>query len=274
MTGPQNRVTKSVLELVDARPDVDNRELFDALWSILVELRRKIEARFELRPDPSTADLQPYTAEHGEGKGVLATYSGPEIDWLVHSWVGTPHTSFSNMHLTAWLGPHIRVPHLGMALGTMPDIFVYMDYVPRVDLMVDLAYLDRYYEPANARAIQIAGDPAFTPFFSRSLYMRQSQSHASICAMVKPRPETLGTIRKIGHEMVDRWIGWIDAAEPVPEAERPALAARDLLVRRTIAERDPANAIGVRLFGAPMTERLVRGLWGGDRAGAAPGGRR
>ena len=41
--------------------------------------------------------------------------------------------------------------------------------------------------------------------------------------------------------------------------------ARDLAVRRNVADRDPANAMGVRFFGEEMTERLVRSLWGGDR---------
>ncbi|NJN44722.1 MAG: red chlorophyll catabolite reductase, partial [Anaerolineae bacterium] len=51
----------------------------------------------------------------------------------------------------------------------------------------------------------------------------------------------------------------------VPAEDRPALAARDLHLRRSICERDPANAIAVRLFGEEMTESLVRALWGGDR---------
>lgn len=65
--------------------------------------------------------------------------------------------------------------------------------------------------------------------------------------------------------MMDRWLTWVDEAEPVPEDARAALANRDLFVRRTSAERDPGNAMAVRLFGAEMTDTLVRGLWGGNR---------
>jgi hypothetical protein len=39
-----------------------------------------------------------------------------------------------------------------------------------------------------------------------------------------------------------------------------------------VADRDPANVIGVRFFGEEMTERLVRALWGGDRRIASPDG--
>ena len=51
----------------------------------------------------------------------------------------------------------------------------------------------------------------------------------------------------------------------MPVERRERLAADDLARRRTIAERDPANVMGVRFFGPEMTDRLVRALWGGDR---------
>lgn len=259
-------VSKTVIEMVDERPAVDNTGVFNQLWDIVGELRAKIDARFELHPEASTRDLQPYHSLDGAAKGFLSAFSGPEVDWLVHSWIGNPAASFSNMHLSAWLGPQIRVPHFGLALGTLPDIFMYMDYVPRTDLMVDLDYLDKYYEPVNARLFQLKQDARFAPFVSRTLYMRQSQSHTSLCFVVQPSDATVALIREVGHEMLDRWIKWTVEAEPVPAPERAALAARDFVVRRTITERDPANKLGERMFGPELTNRLVRALWGGDRA--------
>lgn len=256
---------KSIEQMIDERPIVNNQETFDALWGITKELRAKVDARFELHPDPSTSDLQPYHAINGNAKGFLSAFAGPEIDWLVHSWIGTPETSFTNMHLTIHLGPQTRVPHFGFALGTAPDIFVYMDYVPRTDLQVDLEYLDTYYEPVNDSFLRIRADKRFSPFVSQSLYMRQSQSHTSHCYMVPASPNTLDIIRDLAHEMLDRWLGWVDSAPQVPTDKRDALAERDLHVRRSIAERDPANTIAIRLFGDELTNRLVRALWAGDK---------
>lgn len=256
---------KSLLELVDERPQVDNQELFDALWQIMVSLRQKVNGRFELHLDPSTAELQQYTSLDGRAQGHLSAFAGPEIDWMVHSWIGTPQTSFTNMHLTIWLGPQTRVPHFGMALGTMPDVFVYMDYVPRTDLMTDLDYLDRYYQPANESFLRLKEDGRFSPFVSKALYMRQSQSHTSHCYLVPPADDTVAIINDLAHEMMDRWLGWLAAPEATPAGDRAALAERDLFIRRAIAERDPANAMGVRLFGETLTNQLVRALWGGDR---------
>lgn len=263
---------KSLLELIGERPDVDNSELFVQLWGILGELRAKLDARFALTPDASTADFQPYQSRSGDAKGLLSAFTSDEIDWLVHSYIGNPKQSFCNMHLTVWLGAQTNVPHFGMALGTMPDIFMYVDYVPRVNIIEDLAYLDTYYEPANARYLSFHQDPEFSPFISKSLYMRQSQSAASLCFLCQRSDTNIAKIREVSHEMLDRWLGWMANPPAVPQAEQAALAARDLHVRRAIAERDPANPIGEILFGAELAPRLVRALWGGDRVNPRPVG--
>lgn len=263
---------KSLFELIGERPDVDNSDVFVRLWDILSALRGKIDARFALTPDASTTDLQPYQSLTGEAKGLLSTFTSDEIDWMVHSYIGNPKQSFSNMHLTAWLGAQTKVPHFGMALGTMPDIFMYIDYVPRVNIMEDLDYLDRYYEPANERYLEFQKDPEFSPFISKSLYMRQSQSQTSLCFLCKPTEANIARIETVAHEMLDRWLGWMAQPEATPTEEQATLAARDLHMRRAIAERDPANPIGEMLFGKELAPRLVRALWGGDRVNARPVG--
>ena len=48
-------------------------------------------------------------------------------------------------------------------------------------------------------------------------------------------------------------------------------ALRDLFLRRTSAERDPGNPLAAQMFGAQLTDKLVRALWGGDRTPTANG---
>ena len=261
---------KSLVELLAERPDVDTTGLFGQLSDVTRELSEKLQARFDLTADASTAPYRAYTSLDGQAKGSLNTFSGPEIDWLVHSHIGNPTHSFTNMHFTVWLGPQVKAPHFGMALGTMPDIFFYCDYVPRVDLMVDLEHLDRYYQPANARWLEWQSNPVYSQFVSKALYMRQSVSQVGFVYLNKPVQETVDAVRTVSHEMFDRWLRYVDEAEPVPATDRPALAKRDLFIRRAIAERDPANVVGERLFGKDNAERLVRGLWGGDRVNPRP----
>ena len=260
-----SNVIQSVEELIDQTPDRDNQETFHQLWNILGELRSRIEGRFELKPDESTLDLASYKSQTGEGQGALTALSGSEIDWMIHSFFGTPAQSFSNMHLTTWLGPQIKVPHFGMALGTIPDLFVYLDYVPRVDIMTDLDYLDRYYEDQNRTFLDFEGDDEFKPFVSRTVYMRQAQSNCSLCYVAKPTAENIEKVKRAAHTMMDRWLQWVDAAPKVPVEEQAELAARDLLIRKTISDRDPANVMGEKIVGKELTERLVGTLWGEGR---------
>lgn len=264
---------KTLVEMVDERPNVDNSQAFEELWGLFGELRARVDQRFSLEMDPSTADLQPYHGLPETGaKGYLSAWTGPEMDWMVHSWIGNPKFSFVNMHLTLWLPSNTRVPHLAYALATTPDVFFYMDYVPRVDLMVDLDYLDKYYEPVNARSTELRENPHFRYFYSKSLYVRQALSETAFCYTCDYTSDNMAVIRTIAHEMLERWLGWLDAGDPTPEAERAALAERDLFIRRAIAERDPANIMGDRLFGVDLTQRLVRALWGADRQLPRPSG--
>lgn len=249
--------------MLNQQPGVDTTSVFEQLWGLTNELRQKLDARFELHLNASTQDLQQYASIDGSSQGALNTFSGPEINWLVHSWLRNPQSGFSNIHLTVWLESQIRVPHLAFAFATVPFLFFYMDYIPRSDLSVDLNYLDRYYEPVNQTFLTLQADSRLKPYISKTLYIRQVQSQTSACYTCPTTDETLSLLSTVAHEMVDRWLVWVDAAEPVPEADRSVLSQRDLTVRRAIAERDPDNAIAVRLFGAEMADRLVRALWGG-----------
>jgi len=259
-------VTRSVAQLIEETPDVDNQSTFEALWSLFADLRKKLDARFDLTLDPSCEKFQSYSNDQGEGQGTIDALTGPQIDWMIHSWMGTPQSSFTNMHLTTWLGPHIRVPHLWMAMGTIPDIFVFLDYGPRVDLTVNTPYLDHYYSQVNDQYMEVLNDPELPSFVTQDLCTRQYVTPTAVClGGVKTSPEMIARLSEMAHAHLDRWLSWVDQAEPVPVSERQALAARDLYIRRTIAERDPANAVADRLYGKEMTNELVRTLWGGDR---------
>jgi hypothetical protein len=258
-------IVESVEELVARSPDRNNREIFLAMWSVLSELKERIAQRFRLELEPSVRDLSAYGSPDGSTQGHLAAYGGDEIDWMIHSYMGTPEKSFSNMHLTVWLGPQVRVPHFGMALGTIPNLFCYLDFIPRVDLMADVEYLDRYYEPLNGLYLAFEQDPEFRPFVSRSLYMRQAQSRTSLCYSTDPHLDRLNKISKAAHKVLDQWFKHLDQAHRVDPKEQAALAERDLLIRRTISDRDPANVMGAKIFGQTLTDRLVGVLWGKGR---------
>jgi hypothetical protein len=266
-------ITQSIEEMVGANPDVDNQENFEALWGLIGEMLERLKSRFELTMDPCCKELQPYNGLPGTGAtGYIGAYSGPEIDWLIHSWTGNPKASFTNMHLTINLGPHTDVPNFGFALGTVPDLFWYMDYVPRCDMLEHPEYADRfYYGETNDTFVEMDRNPVFKPFVSREFYTRLAQTPNSICVGGPINEATLATVRELAMRQLDRWLSWVDAAEPLPEDQRMALAARDEFVRRTICERDPANVVVDTLFGKELGDYLVKTLWGGTRTLPRPG---
>lgn len=256
---------KSVVDMFDAQPHVDKTEVYERLWSLAGELRAKFDERFEFEIDPSCADLEQYGATESGPRGSLKTYTGPELDWFVHSWVGDPAESFTNIHVTSWLGPQVKVPHLGFAFGTLPNLWFMIEYMPRTDLSVDLESLDTYFEPQNARYLELRNDPRFDYFLSRSLYVRQVMSETSFVFLCEETDENLSLISELSHEALDQWIGWVDDAEPTAVEEREQLAWRDEQIRRNTSERDPANVIAERFFGKEMADELVGQLWGAKR---------
>ena len=262
---------EGVEEIFDRRAKRDTTAVVEHLWATTEELMSKLRDRFELARDPSTADLESYRGAAEYPAGRLAAYTGPEIDWLVHSWMGNPPLGFTNMHVTVWLGPHIEVPHFGFACGTLPDVWFYVDYNPRSDLMLDTDALERYYQPLNEQFLALRADPGLVPFTSKALYVRQALSHVALCFTTEATPQRLAQIRELAHDRLDRWLHHLDEAEPTRPDRRALLAVHDLTRRRNIAERDPANVMGVRFFGEAMTDRLVRALWGGDRLLGRPG---
>lgn len=269
------RILTSIIDMVEQSPDVDNRAVFTQLWAILAEMNEKIQARFELTQDPCSERFEDYKdiAVSAEGaEGSLRTYSGPEIDWYVHSYIGSPESSFTNMHITISLGPQYLVPNFGFALGTVPDLFMYMDYIPRVELMANAEYMDKYFTEVNDEFLDLQADERFNPFISRDLYTRVAMTPTAVGYTAKAEDAVLEKVKGIALSRLDRWLQWVDEAEPTARADRPAIAARDELIRKTICQRDPANNLGEKLFGAEAAQAMVAALWGGSRTLPRPTG--
>jgi hypothetical protein len=84
----------------------------------------------------------------------------------------------------------------------------------------------------------------------------------SLCYTCSATDDTLNLIRTLAHEMLERWLKWVDEAEAMPEDARAALAERDLFLRRSSAERDPGNKLAAQMLGTELTNKLIRALWG------------
>jgi len=184
---------KTITEFLAEQPDVDVSRAWERCWGIHAGIVERVKARFAVEKHPSTAGSEYYTSLDGGMEGSFNAWSGPRVEWLVHSWLGNRKASLLDMNATVFLSQQNRVPHLVIIFGTVPKLFFYADYTPRVDLRTDLAYVQKYYEPANADAASsTAGSAGSTKRTLRRCPSRngsRSSSTTTMCA----RPVTAPT---------------------------------------------------------------------------------
>lgn len=245
---------------------MDNTEVFKVLYEGTVKLREKLTAAFPVQIEEGCKQFNSFKGIVPGVEGSVYTYTGKEIEHLIHSWLGNPGNGFINIHLNTWLGQDTKTPHLAIVFGTIPHLFFYFDYVPRSDMTVDLEYLDRYYTELNQTYLQFHEDKRFRPFVSRTPYMRQAISSSGICFQGDVTMENILHLQKVANEMADRWIEWVKNDPKVSESERPALKHRDEFVRRAVAVRDPANSYADKLLGQDLADRLIKQLWQTDES--------
>jgi hypothetical protein len=251
------KTTTTIHEHFAANPNVDNSEIFDRFWAILTRLRDRLAERFSFTRHEACAGREYYQVPDGSFEGSLNAYTGPEIEWFVHSWIGNRKNSILDMNINVWLGPQIDVPHLSIVFGTIPKLFHYSDLLARRDLMTEIDYLRRYYEPHQQDWLQLRGDPRFLWSVSHGAYMRAILSPCGSSFTAERETANIDALEAYVEKLFARWLSYVDAATPVPPSERAALRARDHFLRESIYRLDPMNALAQKFLGPELTEALV-----------------
>ena len=249
--------TKTIPEFLEELPDVDVSARWARFWEILSAGRDRIAERFAVDRHPSCADREYYKSRDGSFEGSFNCYSGNEVEWLVHSWLGNRQNSLLDMNLTAFLGPQTTVPHLRIIFGTFPRIYFSADYLPRRDLWADEAHLERYFAPCNEDYLRFRADERFDWFVSQAPYIRVAESPVAISISTDHGDEVIDELQSFTEAFIDRWLGWLDNPESVPEAEQAALQQRDHQLREMGYRLDPMNQHFVPAFGAAEVDRMV-----------------
>ena len=249
--------TKTIVEFLAENPNVDVSRGWERCWAIHSRLVERVKQRFAVAKHPSCAGREYYTSPDGSMEGSFTAYSGEHVDWLVHSWLGNRRASLLDMNATVFLSQQTRVPHLVVIFGTVPKLFFYADYTPRVDMRTDLEYVQRYYEPANAACMQLRGHPRFTWNWSHGVYLRGLMSPVCTSIMGELDDASIDVCEGYLEEFAGRWFRWLDEAEAVPPAERSALQRYDYTVRELGYRTDPMNVLAVRGFGQQEFERML-----------------
>lgn len=263
MSHAVSQQVKTITQMLDEAPDVDVRATWESLWGILSEIKDRLVAEFPVERHPSSLPYDYYQA--GDFEGSLATYTGPQLEWFVHSWLGNREASILDMNINVWLGPHIDAPHLCLVFGTVPHLFHYSDFIARRDIGIDYDYVQRYYEPENEAYLAFRGDPRFTWNVSHGAYMRAIVSPVAHSYMAERTPDNVEALRGYVLPRFERWLDYVRTAPPVPESERAALQARDHQLREQIYSLDPMNSLAERFMGVETAQKMIKLRFGAEQ---------
>jgi len=241
--------TKTIMEFLQENPNVDVSSAWERCWGIHSKIVERVQSRFSVEKHHSTEGEDYFTSPDKQMEGSFNAYTGAEVDWLVHSWIGNRQASILDMNATVFLGQQTRVPHMAIIFGTIPKLYFYAEYTPRVDLRTNYDYLVKYYEPANQDFLQFRSDPDWTRFVSHGTYLRALMSPVATSSTAELNDANIDTCEKFLEGFVDRWFGWLDEAEEVPEEERAAQQAYDFQVRELGYRTDPMNVLTKKVFG-------------------------
>jgi hypothetical protein len=255
---------RTIQEILDEKAPFDASTVLDRFWAEMGDLRARLMEVVELHPHEQWQDLRHYGTDDGGARGELLAMQGPTVDYFVNSYIGNPALGFTNCHFNAWVAPELLTPHLGIVFGTIPDLFFYVDVTSRVDMVEDGGYLDRYHAQLNERWLAHRELDGFTPFHSVDPYIRLSASPVAQGWSAPLTEENLQAVFGIARSYLETWLGWIADPEPTPADQVEAVRRRDTAIRKQQGFRDPANPIGVRMFGEERGRYLLSGLWGMD----------
>jgi len=251
--------TKSIHEFLAENPDVDVSKAWARCYSILTDIKNKMAEQFNnLEKDATCEGREYYTSINGEFEGSFNAWSGDDCEWLVNSWLGNRKASILDMNATCYLGQKTDIPHFVMVFGTVPNLFFYFDFIPRSNIMVDEAYLDKYYAPINDEYLALRGNPNFQWNVSHGTYMRTLTNPSTQSLTADLTDENIDILEEYAHRMLDHWLGWYKNATPVAEVDRPALQEYDHTVRRLCYQRDPMNRLAEKVFGADKVDEMLR----------------
>ncbi|WP_299592244.1 hypothetical protein [uncultured Microbulbifer sp.] len=276
MTEAKQKLTKEFAAHLDGDNHIDTSETYTAVLATRDRVWEKISSVLSLREDNRCADLHSFNNVDGEPIGRMRTFTGDQspIDWIIHSNIGSPKKTFTNIHLTIYVNDSVDIPHLGMAFGTLPDAFFYVDPMPRYEVLSEPDHLQEYLAPLNDTYMALQNElfeAGVKPFNPAMPFIRSSLSPVALAGVV-PLAFYLEKVEPKIFAYVDHWLELVKNARTVTDQdERKRLRERDVRVRSNIVHLDPANPIAERLVGKETADRLVRILCADEREGAPAG---
>ena len=211
----------------------------------------------DIAPDsPAWRDLLHGTETIGE----LRVYRGRgRVEKVVSSRFALATPSMDSHSVVVFTRPDSPVPHFGLdSVRLGARVHLYVDLLPKRDLSVSLAYLDRCYVPLTDVRRELDQDPRFMP---SGASLRQRALLSPWHALCTLDPSDLDAAEDYVDRYISHWASLLRSNAPELESS-PELVARDALYRRTLYSRavDPAWGMLDRAIGRSTVDEILGAL--------------
>jgi hypothetical protein len=250
---------KTIHEFLEANPNVDVSKQWERCWNIHGKISDRILNYFgDAQLHPISQGAEYYQSDDEQMEGSFYGHTGGGIDWFVRSWMGNRKASIIDMNINVTLSQNTRVPNLMLIFGTVPNLLFYADYIPRVDIKVNEDYMNKYYEgAANQDYLDFRANTDFVWSASHSPVIRGLQSPVCSSYITELSDEHLDHCEAYLVKFVDRWFGWLDAAEETSIDERDEQQNYDFTYREYSNRCDPMNVLASRVWGQDMFQHML-----------------
>ena len=249
------------MEFLSENPDVDVSAAWERCWGIQTKIIERVRARYDVKRHPSCDGREYYVSDdhevHGKMEGSFNSYTGDEVDWLVHSWIGNRQKSILDINATVFLGQMNQVPHLTIIFGTIPRLYFYAEYTPRMDLRTNPDYVSKYYEPVNQDFLEFRANQDWTRFVSHGTYLRSLMSPICVSSHAELNDVNIDYCEDYLEKFIQRWFDWLDEAEELPIERRDEQQKYDYAVRELGYRNDPMNILPIQVFGEEEANRML-----------------
>ncbi|XP_077245972.1 red chlorophyll catabolite reductase-like [Tasmannia lanceolata] len=238
--------------------------------NLMLDLFSSIDTHLgsQLLPSSIAPNVASFENETRTSQGSLDIRLGQDestIDFMVGCWLHCQLPSGSSLDITtlfAFLKSTTDAPHLLLEfIQSSPNsLILYMDLLPRKDLVLHPDYLQTFYQNTlieNQRQ-KLDKLPETQPYLSSNLYLRGILSPTSISVSINCENmeemvrDHVGDVVK---EMLRIWLESCGGKREIGEMEREILVRRDDLLKRNAVEMD-ISANLPRLFSPEVAERV------------------
>ncbi|XP_058097360.1 red chlorophyll catabolite reductase [Magnolia sinica] len=241
---------------------------------LMLDLISTVETRLgpHLLPSAVPPDVAYFQTDSGNSQGSLDIRSGrkdSKIDFILGSWLHCLLPSGAALDIAtlfAYLSPKTDAPHLLLEFiqSSPTSLILFMDLLPRKDLVLHPNYLETFYQNTqlDAQRSKLLGVPNIKTYFSSSLYIRSVLSPTAIAMSINCEEGSVDEIMRdyvdsVAKELVRIWLDECAVGgKEIEEDERDDLVRRDDLLKRKTVEIDLASNLP-RLFGADAAGRIV-----------------